>query len=50
MHKPPSLKCVFFFNQKNSVLIIMLFCDLIRGGGGGNMFKTESHVANYLPL
>ena len=32
MHKPPSFKCVFF-NQKNSVLIIILFCALIRGGG-----------------
>ena len=32
MHKPPSFKCVFF-NQKNSVFIIILFCDLIRGGG-----------------
>ena len=31
MHKPPSFKCVFF-NQKNSVFIIILFCDLIRGG------------------
>ena len=25
----------FFFNQKNSVFIIILFCDLTGGGGGG---------------
>ena len=32
----------FFFNQKNSVFIIILFCDLTGGGGGEEVLTRIS--------
>ena len=34
----------FFFNQKNSVFIIILFCDLTGGGGGGEIFLKKIKI------